>query len=406
MTMNRALLMGLAAALALAGCKKDDKGRTEGPTPTPVVKDTTAVQPAPDPGASSGPGMTLPTSDVKGLAVSPVVTKSITFVVPKDAGTWAEMSFPCYAAGATMGGGGSKPSDAFNGVSPLIPLAMTAANISLDTDVAAIGGFACGEGPCIYIAAKLATPEKIKDALALVPGAKIEDHGDGHYSFGAPGAQGKRDIHVRVVPIKWSGGSLPADPWNTWQATATHVIFLSGLMGDAGVDPLTMLADAAGAAGRVKEAEAVAPDPGGRCVVGTVGPNDFKPGFKLDKARFVMAAPSGKPDPMTKLLESDRTFDVEIELTLTPAPKDSDLKKWIEEGKAWMAEVAAPIKMQFAGQGPAVDAMIDMFSLIGERGFKPTITGNNLQLSWRTDRLPQSDLDAIETKLQAVMGTP
>ena len=404
---NRTWLWGIAATLALAGgCKKDDKGRAA-PPPTPVVTgDTTAEKTVtPIPGAS-GPGMTLPTSDVKGLAVSPVVTRSITFVVPKDAPTWAEMSFPCYAAGATMGGGGSKPSDAFNGVSPLIPLAMSAANISLDTDVAAIGGFSCGEGPCIYIAAKLATPEKIKDALALVPGAKVEDHGDNHYSFGAPGAQGKREIHVRVVPIKWGGGSLPQDPWNTWQATATHVIFLSGLMGDAGVDPLTMLADAAGAAARVKETEAVAANPGGRCAVGSVGPNDFKPGFKLDKARFVMALPTGTPDPMTKLLESDRTLDVEVELTLTPAPKDSDVKKWIAEGKAWMAEIAAPIKMQFAGQGPAVDAMIDMFALIGERGFKTSITGQNLLLSWRTDRVPQSDLDAIEAKLQGVMGTP
>jgi hypothetical protein len=167
-----------------------------------------------------------------------------------------------------------------------------------------------------------------------------------------------------------------------------------------------MLADAATGLAKVRATESLATNPSGRCVVGTVGPNDFKPGFKLDKARFVMAAPSGKADPLTRLLDSDRTLDVEVELTLSPAPKDSNVKAWIEESKQFLAGIAAPIRMQFASQGEMVDMMVEMFSLIGERGFKPTITGQNLVLSWRTDRVPQAELDALERKFQSVLGTP
>jgi hypothetical protein len=64
----------------------------------------------------------------------------------------------------------------------------------------------------------------------------------------------------------------------------------------------------------------------------------------------------------------------------------------------------APVRAQFASHGAIVDVMFDMAALLGERGFRHTIKGNALAMSWRTDRVPASDLTAIETRLQAVVG--
>jgi hypothetical protein len=141
-----------------------------------------------------------------------------------------------------------------------------------------------------------------------------------------------------------------------------------------------------------------------RCIVGRVGPTDFQPGFKLDRARFAMAAPSGKGDPLMALLDSQRTLDLTVELTLSPAAKDADAKKWIAQGRAWMGNIAAPIRAQFAGN-PMLDVYLDMLALLGERGFKYELKDKALRFSWRTDRVPATDLDALEKRFQAMMGS-
>ncbi len=176
------------------------------------------------------------------------------------------------------------------------------------------------------------------------------------------------------------------------------------MFGGGNVDPLAAIADAGAAAARVKDAEAILDDARGRCAVGNVGKHDFKPGFKLDHARFAVALPEGKSDPVTALLNSNRTLDVEIELTLAPAAKEADVKRWITETRAWMTTTLAPVKAQFAGQGPIVEAIADMLGVVAERGFQHKLTGPALLLSWQTKRVPQADISAIETRLGSLMS--
>jgi|GEM_PF-2457865 len=380
---------------AMTGCKKNaapGQGVTEAPTM---------------PALSAEPS--LPVSDVTGPAITPIVTSSITFVVPRSSETWAEVGYPCYAAGATMSSGADgHPGAAFEKVSPLIAPAMAAAGIDLDTDLTAIGGFSCGSGPCLYVAARLATPGKLMDALKVVPGATVSDHGSGHYSLETVNDSGPRTIHLRVVPVTWAGGTAPVDPWAAWQATTTHVIFITGLMsGMKDVDPMTMILAPTAALAKVQAVEGVIPDAHGRCAIGTVAPSsDFKPGFALAGGRFVMAAPQGAGDALTRLLGSTRSVDVELELALEPAPKSRDVDRWVAEGRAWVANIAAPMRAQFAGQGPLVEAVLAMFALIGDQGFTAAVKGSTVTLSWRTDRVPQAALEQVERDLGAAGAVP
>jgi len=240
--------------------------------------------------------------------------------------------------------------------------------------------------------------------LKAIPGIKPKEVAKGHFQFEAPGAKGTRMIHIRTVPIQWAD-PLPADAWSLDMAKATHILFLSGISGGkTDVDPLTLIADATAGADKVKTTEGVLGDAHGRCVVGTVGKNDFKPGFKLDHARFAMGAPPGKSDPITKLLGSNRTLDVEVELTLSPAPKEADVTRWIGEARRWIAETVAPIKANFAGQGPLVDAYIEMMAVVGERGFNHKLDGAALTLSWQTARVPQADINALDKKFSGLIA--
>lgn len=357
-------------------------------------------------GASGGSAPTLtpatPVAKLAGPSITPTVTSSITFVTPKDPGTtWFEVAFPCYRAAIELQPG-NKASDAFTQVSPLIAPALAAADIDLDKDVAAIGGWSCGEGPCIYLALTLRHPERIPDMLKTIPNVTPKVEGPNHWSFEAPGAQGVRSIHVRALPIQW-GAALPDDAWTTEEAKATHVLFVSGLMGKGDVDPLTVLADATAAPARVKDAEGLLGDARERCAVGVVGANDFQPGFKLEHARFAMAAPSNGGDPLTKLIGSSRTLDTELELVIAPPPSEQDYAGWYDQATTWVGGIVEPIKAQFAGNGPMVDAYLDMFKLVGTRGFQHKLAGKSLTLSWRTDRIQQSDLTAIESELEHAM---
>ncbi|MEO8548951.1 MAG: hypothetical protein ABI678_03235, partial [Kofleriaceae bacterium] len=199
-------------------------------------------------------------------------------------------------------------------------------------------------------------------------------------------------------PLGWES-EVPTDPWAKDAARATHLLVVSGLFGDA--KPLDPLALAEGGLARVQDVEAVAPDPGGMCIRGRVGNREFQPGYKLDHARFAMALPDGASDPLMKLVGSTRTMDVEVELALDPAPTEAVTAKWIADARTWMASTLDPVRASFAAQGPMVDAMFDVASLVGTKGFTHTIKGSSLLLSWRTSRISSSDLASVEAKLSA-----
>src|SRR5688572_31273973 len=151
--------------------------------------------------------------NIAGPNVTPVITNSITFFVAKDAAWWGEMAFGCYA-GAIMLQPGNKPSDTFTKISPMVEPALRAADIDLDKDLHAIGGWGCGDGACIYIALELRDPNKLKDMLAqVVPGQQPKELAKHHWSIQAPGAQGMRNIQFRAVPIAWPA-KLPTDIWS------------------------------------------------------------------------------------------------------------------------------------------------------------------------------------------------
>jgi hypothetical protein len=332
------------------------------------------------------------------------VTSSVTFVVPKAPVTWAELAFPCYRAAVALQAG-ARAADAFTQVSPLIEPALKAADIDIDHDVAAIGGWSCGDGPCLYLAVHLAHPERVADMFAGIPDTKLERVGEGHYRLDAPGVRGRRTIEVRVLPIHWAAAA-PADPWSRDMAVATHVIFLSGVLyGGRDVDPMTVLAPPEAAAARVHELEGVLADAHGRCVLGAVATRPFQPGFALDHARFGVAAPAGSGDALTHLLGSARSLDLEVELTLAPAPTEPVVDGWLDQGRAMVSVAMAPIKDQFGASG-LTKAYVEMFEVVGSRGFASHLDGAALRLSWRTDRIHESDVTEIERELQGALGNP
>jgi hypothetical protein len=344
-----------------------------------------------------------PRAKIQGPSVTPVVTTSITFFVPKDAAWWGEMAFGCYA-GAIMLQPGNSPSATFTKISPAIEPALRTADIDLDKDLQAIGAWGCGEGACIYLALDLRHPDKLKDMLALlVPGKQPKELGKHHWTLDAPGAQGPRNIGVRAVPINWPS-KLPTDTWSKQAARATHIVFLTGMFDKTTeVDALASAADDKVAAARVIEAESLVGDPRGRCVLGHVAKRPFQPGYTLERARFFLAAPEGKGDPLTQMLGSTRSLDLEVELTLEPAPSDKTVAAWIAQARAWVGNIGDSVRGSFAGQGPIVDAMYEMASLLGKSGFRRTVKDNSLTLSFRTDRITSRELAVLESKFEGAM---
>lgn len=347
-----------------------------------------------------------PPRKIEGPSISPILTSNITFVAPKDGSWWGEMNFACYRS--VMGLTGTKrPGEAFEKLSPNVVPAMNAAGIDLGRDLAAIGAFECNGSPCFYVAARLDHPEKMGKVLELLaPGKPPVDLGKGHYTLETPGANGPRTIHVRVVPIQW-GVEMPADRWSQELGQATYVVFIGGIDGkNIDLDPLASVADAQTGLAKVMDAESTMADAHGRCILGAVGPREFMPGFKLDKARFAVAAPEGATDDaLMKLMSSKRTLDIEVELTLSPAPQASDADGWIAQGRLFLTGIGENVRSQFAGQGALMDIYFDMLTLIGTKAFRHEIKGNALRLSWRTDRVPASDLTDLEHRLEAAMGT-
>jgi hypothetical protein len=373
----------VAIVVGVLGCK--DK-----PKDVPAAKGSAVVA---DP----------PRAKIEGPSITPIVTSSITFFVPKDAKWWGEMAFGCYA-GAIMLQPGNSPSATFTKVSPAIEPALRTADIDLDKDLQAVGAWGCGEGACIYLALDLRNPDKLEDMLAqLVPGTQPKQIGKHQWTLEAPGAQGPRNIGVRAVPINWPA-KLPTDTWSKQAARATHVVFLTGMFDKTTqVDALAAAADDKLAAARVIEAESLVGDPRGRCILGNVAKRAFQPGYELERARFFLAAPEGKGDPLTQMLGSKRSLDLEVELTLEPAPSEQKVAAWIAEARAWVRNIGDSVRGSFAGQGPLVDAMYEMAGLLGKSGFRRTLKDKTLTLSFRTDRISSAELAAVESRLEGAM---
>ena len=380
----------LVVVAALAACK--GKGNDGGKT----VQTGSAAGPA----AAS---VDHPVTKVDGPAVAPAITGSITFVVPKDASWWGEMAFPCYAAAINLQPGSSAAAP-FTQLSPTVAPAMAAADIDLEHDVAAVGAYATTDEPTFYAAINFRHPDRLKAMLeALAPGAPLKEVSKTHYVVTTPGAAGDREIHVLVYPIQWPAKVL-GDRWSTDSAKATHVVFFTGLFGSGTqVDPLAQLADPATALAKTKDVEGVLSDARGRCITGFAGAHDFQPGYKLEHARFGFAGPEGAGDPLTNLLGSHRTLELAVELTLSPAPTEQVVTGWIDQAKAFVGATLEPIKAQFAGQGPAVDVLWDLAGLLGNKGFRHTLKDKTLTLTWRTDRIPQSDLTTYEKRLELAL---
>ncbi len=386
--------MRLAGSLALSMCLLvacKDKARPAEQTP-------------------STPTIPTPAKKPDGPAVTPVVTNSVTFVVPKAAGWWGELQFSCYRSVMSLTGKTSA-GEAFEKISPTVPEAMKEGGIDLGRDLAGIGMFECGGSPCIYVAATLPHPEKMIDVLGkLMPSGAPKTIAPGHYTFETPSTvtpSGKRTIHVRVAPLDWSSVKVPDDVWSQEAARATHVVFIGGVDAkDNDVDPMTLLADAPTAAANVKEAESVL---GGqthnRCMAALVGPREFQPGFQLTRGRFAMAAPlAKKPDAMMALLDSKKTIDIEVEIALDPPPTAAKAKEWVNKGRMFLANIGANVRGQLAAQGDLMDVYFDMLSLIGEKAFVHSVKGSSLWLSWRTDRIPKPDLQVVESRLEGLLA--
>lgn len=386
--MKRAWVVAVVVVGAL-GCK--DKPQD---TPKSAVAKGSAAAGLADP----------PRTKVDGPSVTPVVTNSITFFVPKDAAWWGEMAFGCYA-GAIMLQPGNSPSATFTKISPAIEPALRTADIDLDKDLQAIGAWGCGEGACIYLALDLRHPDKLKDMLGqLVPGKQPKEVGKHHWTLDAPGAQGPRNIGIRAVPINWAGAKLPTDTWSKQAARATHVVFLTGMFDKTTeVDALAAAADEKLAAARVIEAESLVGDPRGRCVLGNVAKRAFQPGYELQRARFFLGAPEGNGDALTQMLGSKRSLDLEVELTLNPVPSEATVAAWVAAARAWMSNIGDSVRGSFAGQGPLVDAMYEMAGLLGRSGFRRTLKDKSLTLSFRTDRISHAELAAVESRLEGAM---
>src|SRR3569623_3180923 len=194
---------------------------------------------------------------ITGPSVTPVITGSITFVVPKEATWWGEMAFPCYAAALNLQRGQSVATP-FTQLSPTVAPAMAAAGIDLEHDIAAVGAWASADEPAFYVAVNFQHPDRLKAMLEqLAPGAPLKEISKTHYVLSTAGAAGNREIHVILVPLAWPA-KIPADKWSADAGKATHIVFFGGLFGNGtSVDPLARLADVARAPAKVRDTEGV-----------------------------------------------------------------------------------------------------------------------------------------------------
>jgi len=135
MNISRALVV----VAALAACKGKDNGK-------PAATGSAEVAPMPAP--ANVAMVDHAQAKIDGPSVTPVITGSVTFVVPKDATWWGEMAFPCYAAAINLQPGQSVATP-FTQLSPTVEPAIAAAGIDLEHDIAAVGAWGTADWEAI-----------------------------------------------------------------------------------------------------------------------------------------------------------------------------------------------------------------------------------------------------------------
>lgn len=355
-----------------------------------------AEQPAPARDKPAGPS--LPALHSPG---------GVTFAVGKGEAWWFSVSFACYKAAIGLSPG-SDVGAAFAQFPRLVP-ALQAGGLDLDSDVASLGGFDCGGELCAYAAVDLGDPAKLSEMVEVFAGepAAVTQVAPHHFSFPVEGASPPRTLHVFGYAIDWSeAGTASDDPWAKAATDASHLILFYGVSeGGAVIDPAAHVAGAAEAKKRVGELEDMIEGQGGRCVAGELGERDFLDGFELDRARFVLAAPRGEGDALTRLMGSDRSLELRAHLTLSPKPTEAQAEAWVSQGRSWFTATIGEVRPALVAQsGEAANIIIDIMQLLIERGFSHQLDDNVLELSWQTRRVPASDLVSFESRLQQVLG--
>lgn len=420
-TLRGTRITGLMRAYILAGAKTRywramamNKGPTVIAGSRAFVESFTLGVPkeaAPPKRVARAPATPSATGTSDGAGLAPIITGNITFVAPKAGASWFEVGFPCLRAGIGLEAGGTIAAAMYK-ASPFIEPAMKAAGIDPDRDIAALGYWELGDARAVYLAVTLREPAAIGAAMAGIPTAKQKLLAPLHWSLTIRGDAGPRTVHVRVLPLNW-GDSVPDDAWSHEAEAATHLIAISFAGSDAGAkapaDPLPALESGAAAEARIRYVEGLLVAPFGRCMIGTMGPGAFKPGFALTDGRFVFALPDGKNDPFTQMLGSNRTVDLGVEFSIEPAPAQADVDGWVAETEATLASTIAGVRAQFAGvpgAGAYVDRYMELFGSLGKIGLKTTLAGKVLNVSWQSVRITAADADAFERKAETLEAAP
>ncbi|MCE9579657.1 MAG: hypothetical protein K8W52_41445 [Deltaproteobacteria bacterium] len=398
-----------ACLVAAAGCKKSDGGGS-GSSAGPAAGASAGSAPgsASAGSAIAGVGATAGAADAfakpapppKAGTIRPVATgKSIGLMVAKQP-TWVEGDFACYLAGISMQPG-THAADVLNNVKPGIGDAFAGAGVDLDTEIQAVGGMSCAASMCIYAAMTLDDEAQGKRLLeALFPAGQLTTAKDGHQVATVQGPNGKREIHLRFIPLDWNGVVVPDDERPQRLRKATHLLFLSA--DDAGkpvVDPFTLVAAPDEARARLAALEGLATDPRGRCVEGVIAKSaSFRPGFDLEGAQFLAATPPrAAGDAVAEMMSASRGLDLEIALDLSKAASKADVEGWVGEARSWFDNMAQ------AAASPEIAGMLRLFI---ESSFNYKIDGKRVTMSWKTERVPRAQLEKMDADLRAAGMTP
>jgi hypothetical protein len=285
---------------------------------------------------------------------------------------------------------------------PWLPGAMADGDVDVKRDVVSAGAFACGNEACMFAAVELRDPAKATKILAAYPGdgstpTNFKQIDPMHAIAHLTGAKGPRTVHLRVVPIDWSGvTTLPDDAWGKDVRRATHAIIFYGV--DDGApepDPIAALDGGAAGAARVAEAESLASDAHGRCVAGALAPDsEVEPGTKITAAKFVLVAPPhGAKDTAAAAFGSSRTIDNEVVLDFAPAPSEAKVRAWIDTvGAAVWAQVGPLLPQLAATMGPQGEKLIGPMKELAKAGFDHELDGQHLRLSWSTANITPTEL--------------
>jgi hypothetical protein len=394
MSTRRATITLLAAFVAAApACKKKDQ------PPGATGSGSAAAGPAAAGSAAAGsaaPKHHTPRTPAKAGTIKPIATDHTLAIAVAKTPTWVEGDFACYQAGI-----GFDPTahamDTFAQIKPDLPAALGAAHFDLEHDLLAIGGMSCPSDLCIYAAVKLSGVDQGKQLVEhLLPGP-LEKVDDSHFVAKIQGPTGPRAIHVHLVPLDWDGVDVPDDARARRLRTATHVLFLSAAAADqAAPDPFSLLAPAADATTRLHALEALAADPRGRCAIGEIARSaDFRPGYDLEGARFVVLnPPKTDDDEVAKMMSAQHGLDVEIALDLSKAPSKAEVDGWVAQARSWFDGVVA--------QTPAPPQIASMLRLFLESAFTYKIDDHRVLLSWKTSRIPRSQLEAMDSQLSGM----